>query len=384
MKSIPYGHQYIDGSDIKEAVKVLRSDWLTQGPKVREFEAVLCGYTGAKYAVAVSSGTAALHLSMMALGIGKGDEIITSPITFSASANCAVYVGATPRFMDICDDTCHLDIEKLTEFLRSPSGRRKVKAVVPVHFTGTISDIAAIKKVCERYGIKIVEDAAHALGSGFKSGKAWFKVGNCGHSDMTILSFHPIKNITTGEGGALLTNSKKIHEAALRLRHHGIYREGNWPKWRYDIPEIGFNYRITDFQCALGVSQMKKLDRIVAIRRKLVSAYNRAFGAIEEIRLPYERPGTKAAYHLYVVRVPQEKRDDLYNYLRKRGIFTQVNYIPVHLLTYYKRSLGCKMGDFPVAEQYFRECLSLPLYAGLSAGDQGRVIKEIRRFFKNA
>jgi dTDP-4-amino-4,6-dideoxygalactose transaminase len=319
---------------------------------------------------------------MMALGVGQNDETVTSPITFSASANCALYVGAIPKFVDINDTAYHLDVEKLKDFLKKPSERRRVKAVIPVHFMGTVSDVRAIKNICDKYRIKIVEDAAHALGAECKCGNKWLKVGHSGHSDITIFSFHPIKHITTGEGGAVLTNNKDIYERALRLRHHGIFRSDNWPRWRYDISEIGFNYRITDFQCALGISQMKRLNKMVDKRRRLVRRYNHAFSGISEIRLPQERKGTRASYHLYVIRVPADKRNLLYDHLRGKGILTQVNYIPVHLLSFYKKAFGYKEGDFPVAERYYKECLSLPLYPGLSERDQARVINEVRRFFR--
>lgn len=386
---IPYSHQYIDNNDIKEVVKVLKSDWLTQGPKIREFEKNLCRYTGAKYAVAVSSGTSALHLSMLALDIKRGDEIITSPITFSASANCALYVNARPLFIDIDDKTYHLDIDKLKNFLKVPSQRRRVKAIIPIHFMGTVADIIEIKRICDRYGIKIVEDAAHALGAKYRvkgqgsRGKderdRWIKIGSCRNSDITIFSFHPIKHITTGEGGAILTNDRKIYNLALNFRHHGIVRPKN-SFWSYDIPSIGFNYRITDFQCALGLSQLKKLDRMVKIRRDLVETYNNRLSEIGGIRLPYEREGTYASYHLYVIRVPEDKRDRLYRYLKKHCIYTQVNYIPVHLFSYYRNVFRYKWGDFPITERYFKECLSLPLYVGLSKLDQSKVIKDIKEF----
>lgn len=397
MKPILYAHQFISSGDIKEVVKVLKSDWITQGPRVKEFEELLYKYTKAKYAVAVSSGTAALHLSMMALNVSKGDEIITSPITFSASANCAIYVGAKPQFIDVDDKTYHLDIEKLKDFLRVPSQRRKVKVVIPVHFMGTVVDIAEINKICDKYGIKIVEDAAHALGAKYKFEGKWIKVGGCRHSNATIFSFHPIKHITTGEGGAVLTNNKKIYEKVLRLRHHGIiknYKEfinkRNNPydlqldshQWSYDIPQVGFNYRITDFQCALGISQLKKLDKIVEIRRELVKIYNEQLSDVGGMKLPYERKGTNASYHLYVIRVPENKRNKLYTYLRNDNILTQVNYIPVHLFSYYRRKFGYKWGDFPVAEKYFRECLSLPLHPRLSYTQQLKVINTLKRFFR--
>lgn len=386
MENTPCSRQSIDDEDIKEVVKVLKSDWLTQGPKVNEFEDALCRYTGAKYAVVVSSGTAALHLSMIALGVSVGDKIITSPITFSASANCALYVGAKPQFIDIDDTAYHLDVGKFKDFLKVPSQRKKVKAVIPVHFMGTVINIAEIKKICNKYGITVVEDAAHALGARYRIKKRlnprskWAKVGSCSHSDIAIFSFHPIKHITTGEGGAILTNDKRIYEKTRQLRHHGIVRKGKG--WPYDIMQPGFNYRITDFQCGLGISQLRKLDRMVKARRRLVRAYNDSLSKIKEVRLPYERKGTYASYHLYVIRVSQNRRNRLYNYLRKNNIFTQVNYIPVHLFSYYRKRFGYKLGNFPVAERYFKECLSLPLYVGLKDPDLLKVIDKTARFFK--
>lgn len=382
MKWIAYSRQYIDSSDIKEVVKALKSDWLTQGPKVKEFEEALCAYTGAKYAVVVSSGTAALHISMIALGVTKGDKVITSPITFSASANCVLYVGARPQFVDIDDRTYHLDIERLKEFLKVPSQRKAVKVVIPVHFMGTVVDVPELKKICDKYGIKIVEDAAHALGAKYRYKNKWVMTGSCGYSDITIFSFHPIKHITTGEGGGILTNNRNIYEQALRLRHHGIVKDKGKQGWFYDIPQIGFNYRITDFQCALGLSQLKKLDNMVEKRRRIVAEYNQHFLKFNEVKLPFERPGTYASYHLYVIRTAKEKRDKLYRYLRENNIFTQVNYMPVHLFSYYRRELGCKQGDFPAAETYSQECLSLPLYAGLSKDDQLKVVNKVISFFK--
>jgi UDP-4-amino-4,6-dideoxy-N-acetyl-beta-L-altrosamine transaminase len=386
MEKIPYARHFIDAEDIKGVVKALRSGWLTQGPVAGQFEEALCKYTGARYAVAVSSGTAALHLSMMALGIAAGDKVVTSPITFAASANCALYVGASPVFVDIDDKTYHLDIERLKDFLRVPSQRKGVKAIVPVHFMGTVIDIEAIKKICSRYGIRVVEDAAHAVGAEYRvkkelgPGSKWLKVGSCSHSDITILSFHPIKHITTGEGGAILTNDKKIYEKAQQLHYHGIVKK---TKMRpYDITSLGYNYKLTEFQCALGISQLKKLNRIVETRRRLVETYNDNLTKIKELRLPYEREGTYASYHLYVVRALNNKRDGLSYYLGQHNILTQINYAPVHLFSYYRKRFSYGWGDFPVAEKYFKECLSLPLYADLNRTDLSRVVETIMTFFR--
>lgn len=379
MKFIPYSHQHISVQDIREVSSALKADLITQGPRVKEFEVALCRYTKAKYAVVVSSGTAALHLSMLALGIGAKDGVVTSPITFSASANCAVYVGARPFFVDIDKETYHLSVDKLKAFLKNHSKRNKVKAVIPVHFMGTVIDIKEISEVCDKYGVKVIEDAAHALGAEYQENDKRFKVGSCRHSDVAIFSFHPIKHITTGEGGAILTNNKKIYEKALRLRHHGIARKRNW---LYDIPQIGFNYRLSDIQSALGLSQLKRIDNIVRERRRLVKNYNDSLAGICGIVLPFERNDTRASYHLYVIKVPALKRDKLHVYLRNNGILSQVNYIPVHLFSYYQKNFGYKRGDFPVAEDYFKQCLSLPLYPGLTQKEQLKVIRTVKKFFR--
>lgn len=301
-----------------------------------------------------------------------------------------LYVGAKPGFIDIEDKTLHIDIGSLEKILKIESKRKKIKVVVPVHFMGTVMDIAAVRRICSKYGIKVVEDAAHALGAKYRCGNKWFKVGSCQHSDITIFSFHPIKHITTGEGGAILTNSRQLYERALSLRHHGIKRKGLVASrllqraknnlWFYDIPEIGFNFRITDFQCALGISQLTKLDRVVRIRRNIVRKYNEVFSKIQQVKVPYELENTYASYHIYVIRVPADKRDLLYKYLRDRHIYTQINYIPIHLFSYYQSVLGYKDGDFPVAENYFKECLTLPLYPDLSDLDLQRIIKAVKSF----
>lgn len=392
VKTIPYGRQTIDDQDIKSVVSALRSDWITQGPKVKEFEEALCEYTGAAFAVAVSSGTAALHLSMLALGIGSGDCLFTSPITFAASANCALYVGAHPYFVDIDNKTSHIDINKIEAQIKIhvQSGRDIV--LVPVHFMGTVVDMIRIHEIRQKYNIRIVEDAAHALGASYQvSPDRWDRVGSCYHSDMVIFSFHPIKHITTGEGGAILTNNPDLYEALVQLRHHGIakkvqpfstiLRETQGNLWWYDIPKVAYNYRITDLQCALGLSQLEKLTGMVSRRRDLANAYNKAFTPHEDITIPFERPGTSVSYHLYIIRVPEGRRNALYSFLRQREINTQVNYIPIHLFSHYQRELGYRDGDFPVAEQFFKECLSLPMFPDLTDEEQSHVIDSVLEFF---
>jgi len=392
MTAIPQGRQSIDDLDIQSVAQTLRSAWITQGPKVKEFEEALCAYTGAKHAVAVSSGTAALHLCMLALGIGPEDCLITSPITFAASANCALYVGAHPYFVDINEKTWHIDVDRIEAQLKVCSRRNRKTVLVPVHFMGTVVDMVRLHEICRTYGVRIVEDAAHALGATYLVGSDnWARIGSCYHSDMTIFSFHPIKHITTGEGGAVLTNNSSLYNHLVRLRHHGITKHSDPLSsilkraqenlWFYDIPEVAYNFRITDFQCALGLSQLRKLDGMVQQRRNLAKAYNNAFSTVEQITTPFEKEGTSGSYHLYTIRVPEDCRDDLYSYLRRRDIYTQVNYIPTHLFTYYQRELDCRDGDYPVAEQFFNECLSLPMYPGLSDRDQTYVISSIEEFF---
>jgi len=389
---IPYSHQSIDELDVQSVAQTLQSEWLTQGPKVKEFEAALCASVGAKYAVVVSNGTAALHLSMLALEIGSQDQLITSPITFAASANCAVYVGAFPHFADINDKSSHICLHRLEEKLKVCIARGGKTVVVPVHFMGTVVDMEPLYDLCQSYGAYIVEDAAHALGASYYiEPDVWSNVGACSHSDMTIFSFHPIKHITTGEGGAVLTNNKQLYNRLIQLRHHGITRN-NRPlsellqqvqenQWFYDIPEVAHNFRITDFQCALGLSQLSKLDSMVNRRRHLVDSYNQAFANIKDIRTPFERAGTRGSYHLYVIRVPAHLRDNLYRFLLSRDIHSQVNYIPTHLFTYYQRTFGYRDGDYPHAEQFFRECLSLPLFPTFNESDQDYVIDSVREFF---
>jgi len=359
MRNIPYGRQWIDESDIREVIKVLKSDWITQGPKIKEFEDALCRYTGAKYAVVVSSGTAALHISCLAANIRKGDEVITSPITFVASANSVLYCGGKPVFADIRSDTVNIDPEEIKKKVNP-----NTKAIIPVHFAGHPCDLEEIKEIAEKHNLLIIEDASHALGAEYKSSR----VGSCKYSDMTVFSFHPVKHITTGEGGAVLTNQRDLYERLLLFRNHGITKEeGKITRfdgpWYYEMHELGFNYRMTDFQCALGISQLRKLKKYIKRRRELVSIYDRELSKIDKIILPIEKPYVKSSWHIYYIRLRNtDKRKWIFEELRKSNIGVQVHYIPVHLQTYYRKNFGYKAGDCPKAEEYYRSTITLPLF----------------------
>ncbi|MBI5328827.1 MAG: UDP-4-amino-4,6-dideoxy-N-acetyl-beta-L-altrosamine transaminase [Deltaproteobacteria bacterium] len=400
---IPYGRQWIDEDDIKAVVGVLKSDWLTQGPVVNILEKALAEYCGAKYAVAVSSGTAALHLTCLAAGIKDGDEVVTSPITFVASANCLLYCGGKSVFADIDKDTYNIDPAEIKKKIT-----KKTRAIIPVHFAGLPCDMEAIKKIAEEYDLMIIEDACHALGaeyriqnSGLRTNEEWIKVGSCSHSDMTVFSFHPVKHITTGEGGAVLTNNEKLYEKLLLFRNHGITKNPekftnkdlafshnpeslihNPNPWYYEMQELGFNYRLTDIQCALGLSQLNKLDKFVAKRRDIASLYSEAFKKIECIKTPVELETKKSAYHLYVLQIDFEKigksRDRVMIELMEAGIGTQVHYIPVYMQPYYGNERNYKKQRCTVAEQYYSKALSMPLYPKMTDVEVTKVINSVK------
>lgn len=378
MKHIPYGRQSIGKDDIEAAVKVLRSDWITQGPKIREFEEALCGYAGSKYAVAVSSGTAALHVACLAAGIKEGDEVITSPITFAASANCALFCGGRPVFADIREGSVNIDPCEI----RKKTGKR-TKVIIPVHFAGHPADLEEIRKIAKERGLTVIEDAAHALGAEYKGSK----IGSCKYSDMTVFSFHPLKSITTGEGGAVLTNSKALYERLLLYRNHGITKdrdkmEKSEGPWYYEMHELGFNYRITDFQSAIGISQLKKLDRFVEERRKIASLYSEELSGLDGIILPLEKPYVRSAWHIYYVRLRDaKKRGALFHDLQKSNIGLQVHYIPVHLQPYYRKLFGYKEGDYPIAERYYKSAMTLPLFPGLKQNQIKYVVRSLKKAF---
>ncbi|MFO7772807.1 MAG: UDP-4-amino-4,6-dideoxy-N-acetyl-beta-L-altrosamine transaminase [Dehalococcoidia bacterium] len=378
--TLPYGHQWIDEEDIAAVVEVLRSDWITQGPKVDEFERRVAEYCGAGYAVAVSSGTAALHAACAVAGISRGDEAITTPITFAATANTVVYCGGRPVFADIGEDTLNIDVREIEKRL-SP----KTKAVLPVDFAGHPADLDEIRTLARKRNLVVIEDACHALGAEYKGRK----IGSL--SDMTVLSFHPVKHITTGEGGMVLTDSKQYYERLKAFRHHGIVKNQNALKndgpWYYEIPEPGYNLRITDFQCALGISQLKKLDRFVQRRREIASRYNDALSGIEEVITPVELGDVKAAYHIYVIQLRTDmldvSRKEVFEALQAENIGVNVHYMPLHLHPFYKKEFGYRKGDHPRAERYYERAITLPLFPKMSDDDVEDVIEAVQKVLRS-
>ncbi len=382
-KFIGYAGQMIDGEDIEAVAEVLRSDYLSQGPKIEEFEKKLADFTEARFCVAVSSGSAALHMAVKALDLPEGIRGITSPITFAATANALIHNRISLDFADIDSRTYCLSP---AAFENKIDGNLKV--VIPVHFAGQPAEMPAIFETARKNGIFIVEDAAHALGSRFADG---LPVGACSYSHMTIFSFQPLKTITTGEGGGITTNDPEIYARLLQSRNHGIvkdeakfkdYRPEVHGPWYHEIQSLGFNYRMTDFQAALGISQLKKIDRFIARRRAIVRSYNQAFENLEWMTVPFEKPEIHSAFHLYVVKIDFKKirksRTQVMKELKARGVGTQVHYIPLHLQIYYRENFNFKEGDFPVAEHYYSQCLSLPLKVGMNDDEVGRVIEAVR------
>lgn len=406
MKPIPYGRQHITEEDIRAVVETLRSDYLTQGPKLPEFEKAFADYIGVKYAVAVANGTAALHLCALAIGIKPGDKVITTPITFAATANCIRYAGGEVIFADIDPVTYLLDIDEVKKLLRS-SPKGTYKGIIPVDFAGRPVDLEAYRKLADEYGCWIIEDACHAPGGFFNDSKGLkHNCGNGDFADLAIFSFHPVKHIACGEGGMITTNDEKLYNKLINLRTHGITKDasrftntiefaiGNtpaavsvehgtrnmapstYPGWYMEMQELGFNYRLTDFQAALGISQLKRADEGLTRRREIAANYYHAFKNLPSIKGQsgiIEGHG----YHLYIIEA--EDRKGLYDHLRKHNIFPQVHYIPVHLMPYY-RQFGWKDGDMPNAEKYYAHCLSLPMFPTLSISQQKKIINIINEF----
>lgn len=379
---IPYGRQNISEEDINAVIEVLRSDFITQGPVVPEFEKSVADYCGAKHAVAVNSATSALHIACLALGVGPGDLVWTSPITFVASANCARYCGADVDFVDIDPRTYNLSVASLAEKLeQAKRDGRLPKVLIPVHFSGQSCEMEAIHALSTQYGFRIIEDASHAIGGSYKGGK----VGNCNYSDITVFSFHPVKIITTGEGGMAVTNDLQLVKHMARLRSHGITRypsEMTCPPdgaWYYQQIELGFNYRMTEIQAALGVSQMRRLDEFVTQRQLIAQHYDDLLKD-SPLTLPWQLTDTDSSLHLYVVRIPSGSlnvgRREVFDRMRSDGIGVNLHYIPVYRQPYYER-MGIKADDFPNAEQYYAEAITLPIFPGLTPLQQDEIVQRL-------
>jgi len=380
---IPYGRQTITQEDLQAVNDVLLGEYLTQGPKIAELESAFAAYTGAKYAVAISNGTAALHLCAMALGVQEGTRVITTPITFAASANCVRYCGGEVWFADIDPVTFTLSLEKTRVLLESkPKGF--FSGIIPVDFAGLPVNLQDFRALADEFGCWIIEDACHAPGGSFTNtdGKS-VSCGNGSYADLAIFSFHPVKHIAAGEGGMITTNDEAMYKHLLRLRTHGITREAdllteNHGGWYYEMQELGYNYRITDFQAALALSQLKRADAGLKRRQEIADRYTEAFKKAG-IATPFVNEGSQHAWHLYVIQI--ENRKALYDDLRTKNIFCQVHYIPVHLMPYY-RQFGWNKGDFPMAESYYDHCLSLPMYPALTNEQQDFVIQSILDFLQ--
>ena len=380
---MPYGRQDINQQDIDAVVEVLHSDWLTQGKAIDLFEQTVADYCGVKYAIAVSSATAALHIACLAIGLGDQDYLWTSPNTFVASANCGLYCGAKIDFVDIDPNTYNLSIDELTHKLDKAERQGSLpKVLVPIHFAGQSCEMDKIAALSKQYGFQVIEDASHAIGSKYQN-KA---IGCCEYSDLAVFSFHPVKIITTGEGGMVLTNRADLYEKLLRLRSHGITRNPDLMQgeshgaWYYQQLELGFNYRMTDIQAALGASQMQRLDEFIARRQFLAERYNHLLKDLP-ITLPYQHPDTRSSWHLYVIRLHLDKisktHRQVFEELRQANIGVNLHYIPVHTQPYYQ-NIGFKWGDFPKSETYYASAISIPLYYGLSKEDQNRVADNLR------
>ncbi len=373
---LPYGRQSIDEDDIQSVVNVLRSDWLTTGPKVGEFEEAFAAYVGAKYAISFTSGTAALHGAAFAAGLGPGDEALTSPMTFAATANCVLYQGATPVFADISADTLNLDPQKATALIT-----QRTRAILPVDYAGHPAQIDAFLEIADRHELIVIEDACHALGAQYRQRRT----GSFAH--MTVFSFHPVKHLTTGEGGMVTTNRPDLAETLRRFRNHGISSDArqrqSQGQWHYEMVLLGFNYRLTDLACALGLSQLKKLEANLSRRHEIAARYASEFRDLSPITLPVTREDVTHAWHLYPIQLNLEKlsatRAEVFRALRAENIGVNVHYIPVHLHPYYRDRFGHRAGEFPMAENAYDRLISLPMFHGMSDRDVEDVVKAVRK-----
>lgn len=384
---IPYGQQDINQQDIDGVIEVLKSDFLTQGPKVPEFEQALIKQTGAQYALAVNSATSALHMACLALGLENDDWLWTSPITFVASANCGLYCGAKVDFVDIDPATYNLCPKKLEQkLIQAKSNGTLPKIVIPVHLCGQPCDMKAISRLAKEYGFKVIEDASHAIGGQYH-GKP---IGNCEYSDITVFSFHPVKIVTTAEGGAVVTNSKALADKMALIRSHGITRDPlkmqgqSHGSWYYQQIDLGFNYRMTELQAALGVTQMQRLEEFITARHRLATRYNQLLGELPVI-LPYQLENTYSGLHLYVIRLSLDQisltHKQVFDALRERGIGVNLHYIPVHTQPYYQ-NMGFKQGDFPESERYYQEAISLPMFHAMTLAQQDEVVSVLSEVLK--
>ena len=373
---LAYGKQYIDNDDIESVVNLLKGDFLTTGPNVSEFENLIANYVGTKYAVAVCNGTAALHMACNAAGIKEDDEVIVSSITFAASSNCVLYCGGKPVFVDVDPNTYNIDVKKIEEKIT-----KKTKAIIAVDFTGQSVDIDEIVKLAKRHNLIVIEDGAHSLGSEYKNEKVGSK------ADMTMFSFHPVKPITTAEGGIIVTNNEELYKKMLLFRSHGITRDSqvvlnNEGPWYYEQVSLGYNYRITDLQCALGISQLKKLDYFIKRRREIVKKYNDSFKSIKELKIPFEAEYSNSGWHIYVIALELNKlkvgRKEIFEALQRENIGVNVHYLPVYLHPYYKK-LGYKKGECPVAEKIYKEIITLPLFPSMNDKDVDDVIVAVKK-----
>jgi perosamine synthetase len=399
MRNIPYGRQSIDDEDIESVCSVLRSDWLTQGPKVREFEEALCEKCGARYCILVANGTMALQLACLAIDISPGKIGLTSPISFMASANCIAYCGGRPDFADIDPETLCISPKKVEEYCKKG---QVPDVVIPVDFAGIPADLPRFKDLSESYGFKIIEDAAHAIGSTYQYGKEEYACGSCAHTDMAVFSFHPVKTITTGEGGAVLTNNVHLAQKLRLLASHGIEKDPLKfsnpksqtpdfkppPAWYHEMHVLGFNSRLTDIQCALGISQLKRIDIFKARRQEIARRYNQALADLVKkqiVMLPPWPEGTDPCFHLYTLRLGSNSnigRDDLFDRLREKGIFSQVHYIPIYRQPFYQDSYFLKIERFPEAEKYFASCLSLPLFPDIDDETFDYIVRSVRNLLE--
>lgn len=383
-KPIPYGRQSINDDDIQAVISTLRSDYLTQGPKIKEFETKFAEYVGAKYAVAVNNATSGLHLATTVLGVKPGDNVIVTPMTFAASANCVRYCGGEVTFCDIDPETYLMDIDKLRGILRShPEGT--FSGVIIVDFAGYPHNLEEYRTLCDEHGLWLIEDACHAPGAWFTDSKGVKqRSGNGNFADLSIFSFHPVKHIATGEGGMVTTNSPELYERLCHYRTHGITKDPSKLEkcdggWYYEMQDLGFNYRLTDFQAALGITQLERADKGLRRRQQIAERYEEAFKDIPGIKTPSRRDDIYHAFHLYIIQVPDRK--GLYDYLHENGVYAQVHYVPLHLMPYY-RQRGNKKGDLPVVEAYYDHCLSLPMYPTLTDEEQDYVIEKVLEFVK--